>query len=165
MEGVGYWKAQVKPRMRFGQYDTFAVLSLSEDSVDRVVGALCQCTAGLSYSCIHIAALLISFSHLAEASVTSMPCRWIQPSSSGANSAAFLAELNFGKVSQAHEWKGPTADVDCLAAAIGEADIETSWISFRQIERDTLKRQASTTPLAQIEDPLVRLKKWTGERI
>ena len=92
-------------------------------------------------------------------SVTSMPCRWIQPSSSGVNSTAFLAELNFGKVSQAHEWKGPTADVDCLAAAIGEADIETSWTSFRQIERDTLKRHASTTPLAQIKDPLVRLKK------
>jgi hypothetical protein len=91
-------------------YQTFTVFFLSNpQTVESIIGCHCQCEAGQSQSCIHIAATLVMLAHLSKRSVTSMTYVWDKPSSSHAEHTVFASNLNLGSVSKARRWNGPLA--------------------------------------------------------
>ena len=73
---VVYCKAKCHPTMRSSPpfYVPFALLGVNDGVVVSIKGASCSCKAGLSQSCVHIAALLILYSELGGSSCTTEPC-------------------------------------------------------------------------------------------
>ena len=145
MEGASYCKTKVKPRMRFGQYDTFAVLSLWEDFVDFRKTLLTE----LLEPCVNVRLnfRFLAYIFLPYLLVSAIWQRLVLRQCHVDGFSHFLS----AQVSQPFSKNLILAkSVRCmsgrslqltLAAAIGEADIETSWSSFCQIERDILKNE------------------------
>ena len=54
-DGATFCKGKVKPRMKKGLYNCCAFLCCSSAAnVESILGALCECKAGLAQSCIHV---------------------------------------------------------------------------------------------------------------
>ncbi|XP_064472832.1 uncharacterized protein LOC135387654 [Ornithodoros turicata] len=78
--GIGLLRATCTPSMRKGFY-TVSAWYKKEDG--RIGGAHCQCVAGLSETCHHVAAVLFFVADAAQSGVrtcTDLPCAWIVPS-------------------------------------------------------------------------------------
>ena len=157
-DGTAYLKGTVIPRMRPGCYKAFVLLSVDDGKVDRIIGGLCECKAGLSQSCFHVAGLLIMSSYLTDASVTSLPCKWIDPGSGAKSGIAIAKDLPFGRVPFATAWRGRTADPSDLERAIKAEELELSWTAYRQIDRDNTADQAQPCPYPELPDPFTYLK-------
>ncbi|XP_070378454.1 uncharacterized protein [Dermacentor albipictus] len=63
--------------MKAGHYKQ--VVALAKGGAGAVVQAYCDCVAGQSQRCQHIAALLFAIRSIQRPSCTSVPCRWMAP--------------------------------------------------------------------------------------
>ncbi|XP_077552317.1 uncharacterized protein LOC144166675 [Haemaphysalis longicornis] len=66
--------------MKPGHYRQLAALREDSSGGVSVVQAHCNCVAGLSERCQHVAALLFAVLHVQTPSSTSLPCKWLAPS-------------------------------------------------------------------------------------
>ncbi|XP_049522616.1 uncharacterized protein LOC125945088 [Dermacentor silvarum] len=75
---MGVVRATCSPSMKSGVY---VVSAWFEKTTGNVVGAHCQCVAGLSETCQHVAAALLAVAEKAadKTTCTDIPCRWIVP--------------------------------------------------------------------------------------
>lgn len=154
---VSHVKAKVKARMKSRFYNVFIILSRSDEKaqcVDSLLGGLCECEAGKSQSCIHVAATLIMLAHLTEDPSTSLPCLWRKPSSRSAQHATFAMELDLGKVDKVKNWSGQPPDPLLLMEMLQEADIETSWSKFQKIDETNLQKQSAAVNIPTLNNPV-----------
>ncbi|XP_049517020.1 uncharacterized protein LOC125942822 [Dermacentor silvarum] len=83
--------------MKHGHYRQ--VVALREENVTRVVRAYCDCVAGLSQSCQHIAALLFAVRSIQTPSCTGMPCKWMAPTQGHNRQPSLpLSDITFRKL-------------------------------------------------------------------
>ncbi|KAH7936933.1 hypothetical protein HPB49_006443 [Dermacentor silvarum] len=78
---LGIIRATCTPSMKSGIY---VVTAWFKKAVGVIAGAHCECVAGLSETCQHVAGLLLSVADLAEdkgmeVACTDLPCKWIVP--------------------------------------------------------------------------------------
>ena len=90
-----YVKARCRPIMR--QVPQHYSLFIKLVSSGTLIGGNCECPAGESQSCVHIAALLITLSEITPQACTSMRCAWSRPAQGG--KACLATTMDFGKSS------------------------------------------------------------------
>ncbi|KAK8772772.1 hypothetical protein V5799_023984 [Amblyomma americanum] len=116
---LGLMRAACAPSMKTGVYVTTAWFVVG---TGHIVGAHCDCVAGLSETCQHVAGLLFSAAARAEdaPSCTDVLCKWIVPAEESAELVLRICRLR--EVSPS--WRNVVLDLqaapgDCLCGREG----------------------------------------------
>ena len=139
-------------------YSVFVSMSKDEDSSDwTIVNGNCSCPTGLSQSCVHLTALLLTVIEISPLACTSLPCLWSRPS--GSLKGTFMENLR-SKDTSYIPYEGRLLDPSLLLERISALPTGQNTAAvkyFKEMDRST----ASATSVA-LPDPL-QLLKDTGE--
>ena len=113
-------KSKCRPTMR--THPPYYVLVFARDEEEEVhwsvLGAHCSCPTGLSQSCVHVSAVLLTFVEIFPFACTSLPCVWSKPS--GQVEHSLMRDLSFGSIGITYAtYTGPSIDPNHLLDAIG----------------------------------------------
>ena len=157
-------KAKCRPTMR--QVPSFYLMFIKLDSCSTLIGGNCQCPAGESQSCVHIAALLITLSEVTPQACTSMRCAWSRPTTQGGK-ACLATTLDFGKSSSKgyFAYDGPLLPVDELLQKLDNAGCDPGVKHYFDQEKE--RSQHSHSPSSAnpvLIDPLDKLREVFATR-
>ena len=147
-------KCRCRPTMRTKPpfYSLFVGLThnvdLEEWTIDK---GLCTCPTGLSRSCVHVTALLLSVIEVGAAACTSLPCLWKRPS--GQAKGMTTEKMVWPSKGKGYsKYTGPLADPRSLLQAVdslpgGEDSSAVEY--FRHFQNDE-----STNSTISLQDPI-----------
>ena len=159
-----YVKAKCRPTMR--KVPQFYSLFIKLDSSSgTLIGGNCECPAGESQSCVHVAALLITLLEVTPQACTSMRCAWSRPAQGG--KACLAATLDFGRSSSSgyFAYDGPVLPVDDLLQKLDDAGCDSGVKQYFDQERERGQHThppSSANPV--LIDPLDKLCEISASR-
>lgn len=109
-------------------YTVCAVLKRSEETEEvSISGANCTCPTGLSQSCVHVTAMLLTIIEISPVACTSLPCVWTKPSGRIAGDCMeAMRSVNKDYI----PYNGPLHDPSLLLASLATPDTASDTIAF-----------------------------------
>ena len=113
-------------------YQVALFVTRLEADTASVQGANCECPAGETQSCVHVAVLLLTLVEISPTACTSLQCLWSRPANqSGKPDQAVNLDFGLASLEGYTPYTGPKLDVSALLTSLEKANVDAATITYR----------------------------------